>query len=90
MYRRLMWLWAAALALPAAALASCGAENCPLDHASRWSEAPFSFEVSYQYIDQNQPRVGNGDVSVGALPRHHDCQAHGFGRRELSRQNGGC
>ncbi len=74
MYRRLMLLCAAALAftLPAAALASCGAENCPLDHASRWSEAPFSFDVSYQYIDQNQPRVGNDDASVGALPRHHD------------------
>jgi hypothetical protein len=72
MYRRLMLLCAAALALPSAALASCGAENCPLDHANRWSEAPFSFEVSYQYIDQNQPRVGTDDVSVGAIPRHHD------------------
>lgn len=74
MYRRLALLSAAAiaLALPAAALASCGAENCPLDHASRWSEAPFTFDVSYQYIDQNQPRVGTDDVSVGAIPRHHD------------------
>jgi len=72
MHRRLALLWAAALALPAAAFASCGAENCPLDHASRWSEAPFSFEVSYQYIDQDQPRVGSDDAAVGALPRNHD------------------
>ncbi len=38
----------------------------------RLSETPFSFEVSYQYIDQNQPRVGNDYVSVGAISRHHD------------------
>jgi hypothetical protein len=69
---RVALLWACALVIPGAALASCGAENCPLDHASRWSEAPFSFEVSYQYIDQNQPRVGTDDAAVGAIPRHHD------------------
>jgi hypothetical protein len=72
MYRRVALFAACALAIPAAALASCGAENCPLDHASRWSEAPFAFEVSYQYIDQDQPRVGTDDAAVGAIPRHHD------------------
>ena len=74
MYRRLVLLWAAALtlALPAAALASCGAENCPLDHASRWSETPFNLEISYQYIDQNQPRAGTENVAVGTIPRDHD------------------
>jgi len=72
MVRRVALLWACVLAIPGAALASCGAENCPLDHASRWSEAPFSFEVSYQYIDQDQPRVGTDDAAVGAIPRHHD------------------
>jgi hypothetical protein len=72
MYRRVALFAACALAIPATALASCGAENCPLDHASRWSEAPFAFEVSYQYIDQNQPRVGTDDAAVGAVSRHHD------------------
>ena len=72
MYRRLALLWACVLGMPAAALASCGAENCPLDHASRWSDSRFNLEISYQYIDQNQPRVGTEDVAVGAIPRDHD------------------
>jgi hypothetical protein len=60
------------LAAPAAGLASCGAENCPLDHAIRWSQDPFAYEVSYQYLDQDQPRNGTQDVAVGEVPRHHD------------------
>lgn len=69
---RLLLLLAVFLAAPAAAVASCGAENCPLDHAIRWTDAPFAFDVSYQYIDQDQPRVGSDDATVGAIPRHHD------------------
>ena len=65
MCRRVALFAACALAIPAAVLASCGAENCPLDHASRWSEASFAFEVSYQYIDQNQPRVGAERTPAG-------------------------
>jgi hypothetical protein len=57
---------------PAPSRASCGSESCPLDHASRWSEQPFTFEVSYQYLDQDQPRMGTDDTEVGAIPRHHD------------------
>jgi hypothetical protein len=62
-----------ALALaPASLWASCGSESCPLDHMSRWSENPFSFDVSYQYIDQDQPRISSEDASVGEIPRDHD------------------
>ncbi|HEY6221840.1 MAG TPA: hypothetical protein VIX13_04825, partial [Candidatus Eisenbacteria bacterium] len=68
----LLWAAALAVAFPAAALASCGAENCPLDHASRWSETPFNLEISYQYIDQNQPRIGTESVAIGAITRDHD------------------
>ena len=57
---------------PSRSNASCGAESCPLDHASRWSEQPFTFELSYQYLDQDQPRTGTADTEVGAIPRHHD------------------
>lgn len=57
---------------PTVSEASCGAESCPLDHASRWSEQPFTFELSYQYLDQDQPRTGTEDTEVGAIPRHHD------------------
>jgi hypothetical protein len=63
---------AIALVAPASLWASCGSESCPLDHMSRWSEAPFTFELTYQYIDQDQPRTGIHDASVGQIPRDHD------------------
>jgi hypothetical protein len=31
-----------------------------------------SFEISEQYSDQDQPRVGTHDATVGAIPGHHD------------------
>lgn len=57
-------------AVPAAA--SCGAENCPLDQAARWDEASFHFELSQQYIDQGQPRIGTEDALVGQIASHED------------------
>jgi hypothetical protein len=39
---------------------------------SRWSEDPFSFELTYQYIDQDQPKIGADDATVGEIQRHHD------------------
>lgn len=60
------------LGSPSPSRASCGSESCPLDHASRWSERPFTFELSYQYLDQDQPRMGTEDTEVGAVSRHHD------------------
>lgn len=65
-------LLACALLTPAALHASCGSESCPVDHLSRWSDSPFSFEMTYQYIDQDQPRTGTEDASVGQIPRDHD------------------
>ena len=58
--------------MPASLWASCGSESCPLDHMSRWTENPFSFEVTYQYIDQDQPKIGTEDATVGEIQRHHD------------------
>jgi len=43
-----------------------------VDHAARWDESMLSFEVSEQYSDQDQPRVGTHDAAVGAIPGHHD------------------
>ena len=51
-----------------AAFASCGGESCPLDPGARWEEASLTFEVSQQYIDQDQPRVGTEDAVVGQIP----------------------
>ena len=57
---------------PPAAQASCGSENCPLDRVSFWDESRLSLELTEQYIDQDQPRVGTHDAVVGAIPAHHD------------------
>ena len=61
-----------ALLAPASLWASCGSESCPLDHMGRWSENPLSFEVTYQYIDQDQPKIGTEDAEVGEIQRDHD------------------
>jgi len=61
-----------AIVLAPRAHASCGSESCPLDKASLWDESRLSFELSQQYIDQNQPRVGTHDAAVGAIASHHD------------------
>jgi len=59
-------------AAPPAARASCGSESCPLDKASHCDESQLSFELSQQYIDQDQPRVGTNATAVGAIPAEHD------------------
>jgi len=65
--------WILLSAFPAAhAAASCGAENCPLDQPARWDEASLNFEVSQQYIDQDQPRIGTEDAVVGQISSHED------------------
>ncbi|HEX7078105.1 MAG TPA: hypothetical protein VF363_06780 [Candidatus Eisenbacteria bacterium] len=57
---------------PSTAAASCGSESCPLDHASRWDQSGLSFELTQQYIDQDQPRVGTSDAAVGAISAPED------------------
>ncbi len=65
-------LSAAILTIAGPAAASCGCEFCPLDQGSQWHEARFSFDLSQQYIDQDQPRVGTEDALVGQIPSAHD------------------
>ena len=63
----------------ACARASCGAESCPLDNSAfgargrRWS-----FEVSYQFVDQDRVRVG---IEPGSLA---EAYAHGGEVRTVS------
>src|SRR5689334_6614755 len=67
-------LWRAALLaaavglLPAAAFASCGSDHCPIDLGLLWEHSLLTFDVSQQYLDQNQVRVGAQDATVGAIP----------------------
>ncbi len=58
--------------LPASAIASCGSEHCPIDLGLLWEQSLLTFDLSQQYIDQNQPRVGTHDAVVGAIPSEED------------------
>jgi hypothetical protein len=57
---------------PMPAYAGCGCDYCPVDAGSNWHEAKFTFDITQQYIDQDQPRAGTDDVAVGAIPAEHD------------------
>ena len=54
--------------VPAIALASCGSDHCPIDLGLLWEHSLLTFDISHQYIDQDQPRVGTSDAEVGAIP----------------------
>jgi hypothetical protein len=58
----------------AAARASCGAAFCPIDtHAFNLPAAgSWALDLSFQYIDQDQPRIGTRSAAVGELPSDHD------------------
>jgi len=70
--RRLVLLWFACLAFPQVARASCGSEQCPIDLGLPWEHSVFTFDLSQQYIDQDQPRAGTHNVAVGAIPSPED------------------
>src|SRR4051794_22584246 len=55
------------------ARASCGSSSCPIDlHALQFGEGKFSLDLSFQYIDQDQPRIGSQRAPIGAIPSDHD------------------
>ncbi len=58
-----------------AAYASCGSASCPIDTQalSRPRRGGFTFDLSFQYIDQDRPRIGTREAAVGELEgAHHD------------------
>ncbi|MGE0260803.1 MAG: hypothetical protein AB7H71_06615 [Alphaproteobacteria bacterium] len=62
--------------LAPAAWASCGSAFCTVN-TNLLPQIPLTepgtrLDARFEYIDQNQPRHGNRDVSVGEIPRHHD------------------
>src|SRR6185295_13177914 len=72
---RLLLALGAGLALLApAARASCGAASCPSEIQS--FNAPnvghWSLDLSFQYIDQDRPRIGTHGAQVGEIPSEHD------------------
>ena len=62
----------AAAAAPVAA--SCGSAFCPIDtHALNLPDpGGWALDLSFQYIDQDQPRIGTDNTVVGAIPSEHD------------------
>ena len=73
--RLLSVLLALATALPPAALrASCGSASCPIDSNALNQPAPGSWaaDLSFQYIDQDEPRIGTRSAFVGEIPSDHD------------------
>jgi len=58
------------------ASASCGSAFCTVN--TNWNaqlpltESGTRIDLRFEYIDQNQPRHGTRDVSIGQVPRHHD------------------
>jgi Putative MetA-pathway of phenol degradation len=62
--------------LPSLALASCGAAFCTVN--TNWTTqgalnaAGSSFDLRYEYIDQDRPFAGSDSVAVGAIHHHHD------------------
>jgi hypothetical protein len=55
------------------AIASCGSSSCPIDlHALQLVDTGFSLDLSFQYIDQDQPRIGSRRARVGEIASDHD------------------
>lgn len=74
--KRISLLVLALAAMPFAAQASCGSAYCPVntqwDTQGVWTDPGLRFDLRYEYIKQDQPRVGEDSVGVGAIPGHHD------------------
>lgn len=72
MFWRIVIILAALALLPSSARASCGSEHCPIDPGMLWEQSRLTFDLTQQYIDQDQPRVGTHDAAVGAIPSEED------------------
>jgi len=59
------------IAVPQYAFASCGSSSCPID-LSAFGGGRFTLDLSWQYIDQNQPRIGTRTARIGEIPSDHD------------------
>ncbi|MCU1347768.1 MAG: hypothetical protein JWO56_798 [Acidobacteria bacterium] len=60
--------------LAPAARASCGSSSCPIELRALDAAHPdrFTLDLSFQYIDQDQPMIGSRKARVGEIAAHHD------------------
>lgn len=64
---------AIAIALCAlSARANCGSSSCPIDVNALQVFGRYSLDLSFQSIDQDQPRIGTRDAHVGEIASDHD------------------
>jgi hypothetical protein len=70
------FLIAALIATANLSEASCGSAICPLDTRSSYISEKGEVRLGYEfeYIDQDQPRIGTHKASVGEISGHHDEQ----------------
>ena len=68
------WTAAAMFLVRASLLANCGSAMCPMDPQSLNVPLPrqFTLDFSFQYIDQDQVRIGTHKGFVGEVPSTHD------------------
>ena len=52
--------------------ASCGSSSCPIDVNALQNFGRFTLDLSYQSIDQDQPRIGTRKARVGEIASDHD------------------
>jgi hypothetical protein len=71
---RVFMLGVCAALFAAQALASCGSSSCPIELHALDTFAPgrFTLDLSFQYIDQDEPRIGSHKARVGEIPSDHD------------------
>jgi hypothetical protein len=62
--------------LPSLAFASCGAAFCTVNTnwttQSALADVGSSFDLRYEFIDQDQPYAGSDRIAIGQIPHHHD------------------
>jgi hypothetical protein len=69
------WLIAIVLLFAPQLHASCGSASCPLDTnaLNQPHKGEFTLDLSQQYIDQDQARIGTHDATIGEVHGpHHD------------------
>jgi outer membrane putative beta-barrel porin/alpha-amylase len=64
------------LSRPPQSLASCGQAFCPIETSTTAERHPyggeFQFNLSYEFIDMDDPYIGTDSARVGEIPRPHD------------------
>lgn len=72
--KRIAFSFVAAILAANMSWASCGSASCPIDTytTDRSEKGVVRLDYSTEYIDQDQPKIGRRNASVGEISGHHD------------------